>query len=106
MSGLFGELFQLGHVVPVDVAVAAWRRGVDIGRSSGLSVLEWRYREAVARYPSTWPSPERSVQIELIGRAIRRLHVPRISRCESQGLQHYGFRRGLRQALEPGAPAG
>ncbi|MCC5874129.1 MAG: VOC family protein [Gammaproteobacteria bacterium] len=98
MSNLFGELFQLGHVVPdVDAAMAGWRTaGIEewtVVRD--FPVLEWRYRGEPVTLPIdvalAWSG---GVQIELIAQLDETPSMYRefLAQHPEGGLQHYGYR--------------
>lgn len=98
MSQLFGELFQLGHVVPdVDTAMEAWRlAGVDdwtVVRD--FPVLAWHYHGEPVQLPIdvalAWSG---SVQIELIAQLDDTPSMYRefLAGHPAGGLQHYGYR--------------
>lgn len=98
MSALFGELFQLGHVVPaIDPALAAWRRAgvTDWQIMRDYPVLEWRYREQRVTIPIdvaiAWSG---TVQIELIAPRDRApsMYQEYLAQHPSGGLQHFGYR--------------
>jgi NADPH:quinone reductase len=95
---MFGELFQLGHVVPdVRAAMEEWA-ATGIGPWQVIEdfpVEAWWYRGARTQIPIdvalAWSGP---VQIELIA---PRDHTPSMYReflaeRPSGGLQHFGFR--------------
>ena len=113
MSRLFGELFQLGHVVPgVDAAMEAWKlAGVDVWQVvRDFPVLEWRYRDAVVEIPIdvaiAWSG---NVQIELIAPrdSAPSMYREYLARNPQGGLQHYGYRPpDYRQALDVALAAG
>jgi hypothetical protein len=113
MSGLFGALFQLGHVVPVvDPAIEAWKRaGIEEWQIiRDYPVLEWRYRDTVVEIPIdvaiAWSG---SVQIELIAPRDRAPSMYRefLDVHPEGGLQHYGYRPAdYRQALDAARAAG
>lgn len=98
MSRLFGDLFQLGHVVPaVDPAIERWRAaGIDdwtVVRD--FSVLEWRYLgEEVALPIDVALAWSGTVQIELIAPldATPSMYQEFLAVQPAGGLQHYGFR--------------
>lgn len=98
MSRLFGELFQLGHVVPaVDAAMEAWRAaGIeDWTVVRDFPVLQWHYHGEPVRLPIdvalAWSG---NVQIELIAQldATPSMYREFLLRHPEGGLQHYGYR--------------
>jgi hypothetical protein len=113
MSHLFGELFQLGHVVPdVDSAMEDWRRaGLDDWQVvRDFPVLQWRYQDQVTTIPIdvalAWSGP---VQIELIAPRDRTPSMYRefLDQRPAGGLQHYGYRPvDYQRALDAARTAG
>lgn len=104
MSGLFGKLFQLGHVVPdVDPAMAEWRAaGIeDWTVVRDFPVLEWRYRDEVVTIPIdvaiAWSG---DVQIELIAPRddTPSMYHEFLESNPAGGLQHFGYRPDNYQA--------
>jgi hypothetical protein len=113
MSTLFGDLFQLGHVVPdVDTALAHWHRAgvVDWQIVRDFPVLEWRYEDQVTEIPIdvalAWSG---QVQIELIAPRDRTPSMYRefLELRPAGGLQHYGYRpTDYQRALDAARAAG
>jgi hypothetical protein len=113
MSGLFGELFQLGHVVPsIDEGMRAWDRAglTEWQVLRDYPVLEWRYHDQRVEIPIdvalAWSG---SVQIELIAPRDRSPSMYRefLDMHPQGGLQHFGYRPAdydvaLAQALAAG----
>lgn len=98
MSRLFGELFQLGHVVPgVDAAMEAWRvAGIeDWTVMRDFPVMQWYYHGEPVELPIdvalAWSG---NVQIELIAQLDETPSMYRefLASHPAGGLQHYGYR--------------
>lgn len=98
MSGLFGKLFQLGHVVPaIEPAMASWRiAGVEDWQVlRDFPVHEWHYRGVKTSVPIdlalAWSG---DVQIELIAPRddAPSMYQEFLAQHPEGGLQHYGFR--------------
>jgi hypothetical protein len=98
MQQMFGELFQLGHVVPdVRAAIDEWA-ATGIGPWQVIEdypVESWRYRGARTEIPIdvalAWSG---TVQIELIAPRNEAPSMYRefLAERPGGGLQHYGFR--------------
>lgn len=98
MSRMFGELFQLGHVVPaVDGAMEAWRAaGIeDWTVVRDFPVLQWYYHGEPVQLPIdvalAWSG---NVQIELIAQLDETpsMYQEFLTLHPEGGLQHYGYR--------------
>lgn len=98
MSRMFGELFQLGHVVPaVDAAMEAWKvAGIEewtVVRD--FPVMQWYYHGDPVKLPIdvalAWSG---NVQIELIAQLDETPSMYRefLTLQPEGGLQHYGYR--------------